>query len=155
MNCPNCGAENDAEARFCAECGTPLEPQNTKATDEDQPFVDAEVTMMSSRSEIAAQLKTMTVDQAQMAAAAEESGTGSPAEPEPIPPPPPIRPPSQPSTSGSGGQNRKMLYIIIGVIVVLILCCCCSSILFGIVFAEDIQDALDELSGLIVYSTAV
>ncbi len=26
-DCPNCGAKNEAEARFCAECGTPLEGQ--------------------------------------------------------------------------------------------------------------------------------
>ena len=24
MNCPNCGAANEPDARFCAECGAPL-----------------------------------------------------------------------------------------------------------------------------------
>ncbi len=29
MNCPSCGAKNDADVRFCAECGTPIESSDT------------------------------------------------------------------------------------------------------------------------------
>jgi hypothetical protein len=32
MNCPTCGTPNDADARFCAECGTPLENADNEAT---------------------------------------------------------------------------------------------------------------------------
>ena len=30
MNCPTCGAQNAAEARFCAECGVTLAPQSAE-----------------------------------------------------------------------------------------------------------------------------
>ncbi len=38
MNCQDCGARNEAKARFCSECGTPLEHQvaDTPPTDDDE-----------------------------------------------------------------------------------------------------------------------
>lgn len=33
MNCPRCGHENPDDAKFCAECGTPLHPQEDTTID--------------------------------------------------------------------------------------------------------------------------
>ena len=57
MNCPNCGAANEEDARFCAECGTPLE----RPPEDDEPFIidqvpdDSDRTVLSSRAELEAE----------------------------------------------------------------------------------------------------
>ena len=48
MNCPTCGAENEADAHFCAECGAPLETQDSA------PVEDDDLTIMSTVSEVSA-----------------------------------------------------------------------------------------------------
>lgn len=37
MNCPNCGAENNPEAKFCVNCGSPLTPSAERAQRIDLP----------------------------------------------------------------------------------------------------------------------
>jgi cobalamin biosynthesis Mg chelatase CobN len=154
MHCPNCGAENDAEARFCAECGAPLEDQtDIEATVAGRVFEEAgdDMTIMSTASEVAEQAKTVTVDQSQLAAVAEEADTASTTEPEPEPSPPPASsaPPAA-STGpidtgeGAGDESKKRLMIIIGIIVVLFLCCCCCSLAIGGAIGSD-PDAFEDL----------
>ncbi len=165
MNCPNCGAKNDADARFCEECGAPLENQDIEATMVGQNLsdvADSDQTIMPSPEELAAEeAKTVTVDYAKLVeAAAAESNDPAPSPP-PVPeaaPPPPPPDPSPPSSgdgdSGSiagggdaggdgetpaaagGGQSRKM-WILIGVVVLVLLCiCCCCSVPIGSCMAD-------------------
>ena len=96
MNCPNCGAKNDADARFCAECGTPLDNAVLKAAKVEEAFeeADEEKTIISAASDMAVEAKTLAVDQAEVVAAVEEVNNteeadddGSTAEPESSSPP--------------------------------------------------------------------
>ena len=80
MNCPTCGAENDADARFCAECGTPLENPDIEATIIGQKLdipddFDSDMTIMSSPARLAEEAKTVAVDQDALADAFDESGS--------------------------------------------------------------------------------
>ena len=109
MNCPTCGAENDADAHFCAECGTPLENQDIETTIAGQTFTvaDNDMTIISTSDQLAVeQAKTVSVDHSQVADAlveAEENGEGdtpSGIESEP-PPPPSINVPP----AGDGGND--------------------------------------------------
>jgi hypothetical protein len=154
MNCPNCGAENDADARFCAECGTPLDQPDADETIAGRvDLADSDMTMISTRPDLAAQEKTMRVDQEQLAAAAEAGTAASTSEP--VPPPPGDVPrdvpresyPSEPGNLG-GIQSNRNLWIVIGVILILMLCCCCASIFIGIAFAPEIEQYMGQLVGL-------
>ena len=119
MNCPNCGAENEAEARFCAECGTPLEgPANEVVAEDD------DRTIMSSVKQISEEAKTVSVSQADLADLNADIAQAEDAEFETETP----APPSGESTGGSsqGGGVFTQRNIIIAVVVLLILCCCCA-----------------------------
>ena len=164
MNCPSCGAENDVDARFCAECGTPLENQAVEAAKAGQVFDagDEDATIMSTPGELAAEAKTMTVDQAKVAASLdEEAAPAATLEPEPSPPPPPVPTPGSSmddqsgssSDDGDSGSNRRMM-IIIGVIILLVLCCCCCSVAVGGVIGSDpnsFEDLMREFTMLPAY----
>lgn len=160
MNCPNCGAENDADARFCAECGTPLDQQDADETiaGRNVDLADNDMTMISTRPDLGAQEKTMRVDQEQLAAAAEAGPAVPPSEPE-IPPPPAGDVMSDvPRESGSsqpgnlgGIRSNRNLFIALGVVLILMLCCCCASIFIGITFAEDIERLMGQLASLNSY----
>ena len=72
MNCPTCGAQNDVDARFCAECGTPLENPDIEATIVGQKFdlpddLDNDMTIMSTPSRLAEEAKTVSVGQDELA----------------------------------------------------------------------------------------
>lgn len=153
MNCPNCGAENEVGARFCVECGAPLENQ-VELPDHPPEFFDddSDRTILSTASRVAEEAKTMAVTQEQLAEA--ESAASYSAEPESsfLPPPPS-------AGAGSGGSSgfqglMTQRNIIIAVVVILLLCCCCCALGVAINAAsnpEAIEDILDELSLLPLY----
>ena len=121
MNCPTCGAENEGDARFCAECGAPLEGQVDQAVAEDE-----DRTILSTVSEISEEAKTVAVTQEDVAdLAAEMEAEEAEFEPEPSSPPP------GPPAGGNGGDGEGIMNqrnIIIAVVVLLVLCCCCCAI---------------------------
>lgn len=117
MNCPTCGAQNDADARFCGECGTPLENPDVEATiigqkfempdDFDSDSFDNDMTIMSTSARLVEEAKTMAVDQEAMAAAMEEPDTPEPsltdsARAAMLPPSPPEA--DEPVSAGTGGR---------------------------------------------------
>jgi len=142
MNCPNCGAENEAGARFCVECGAPLETQVNLP--DRPPEMDDDRTIMSSFSRLAEEeAKTVAVTQEQLAAAEAEAASAFERGPEPEVVPPTPRPIGGSGGSAGGGgsfgssgsgspgwMNRRN--IIIAVVVLLVLCCCCSLIIGGV-----------------------
>jgi|GEM_PF-1648633 len=174
MNCPNCGAKNEAEARFCAECGTPLDDVVVETAKVEQVFDETseDMTIISTPSEAAAEAKTLAVDQAKVVAGVEEGDekddaeTGSnddlPSEPESSPPP---STPSPTAAGGgdqngggvdlggdsNGGSNNRTLIIVGVVVLVLLLLCCCCSVLIGAAIGSDpntIQNLMGEISSL-------
>lgn len=117
MNCPNCGAHNDADARFCGECGNPLENPDVEATiigqkfemPDDLDFDDNDMTIMSSSARLAEEAKTLAVDQEAIAAAGTDFTR--PDEPEPLPSltdsaRAAMLPPSPPSVEEPSGVGR-------------------------------------------------
>lgn len=142
MNCRNCGAENEPEARFCAECGAPLEREigSTQPLEDE----DEDRTIFSATSQIAEQAKTVSVTQEDVATARAEAETASPAGSEPAP-----AGPSATGAPGSEGGGREWLNqrnIIIAVVVLLVLCCCCFFLSLGIYLASS--GALENISGI-------
>lgn len=138
MVCPKCGADNEAGARFCVECGAPLDTSvdlpSPEMPDED------DRTILSSLSRLAEEAKTVSVTQDQLAEA-EAAAANTPFRPEP-PPPPPMNA-SVGSSESQGWMTRRNMIIIGVVIVVLLLCCCCSVIIGGILADPTIMDDLD------------
>lgn len=139
MNCPTCGAENEADARFCAECGTPLEAQADQALAEDD-----DRTIMSSVSEISEEAKTVAVTQEDVANLADEMEKTEEAEVESDFSAPPPSPP----TGGDGGGSEGFLNqrnIIIIIVVLLVLCCCCCAITIIVSLASN-PDIMNEFT---------
>lgn len=155
MNCTNCGAANEPDARFCAECGAPLK---SPAGEEDiiivePPPEDLDRTILSSRAELEIEEATPITETEETFVAeveefprapevppAYEAGYGSSPEPadyeagygrepefEPGPPPP---------ESPAGGGNDPGFWtqrniIIVAVVIILLLCCCCAALVIG------------------------
>ena len=160
MNCPNCGAANDEEARFCAECGTPLEDQiDDEAAMAGELIIDEESdrTIPAFNRQVPERARTVMMTQDDMAVAVETASTiGVQAaamseedfEPEfSEAPPGDVYPGGE---AGAGGGNQQRTLIIIGVVAALLLCCCCfCAISIGSVLGSDpelIEDIIRELS---------
>ncbi|MEW5959397.1 MAG: zinc ribbon domain-containing protein [Chloroflexota bacterium] len=138
MNCPNCGAINEADARFCTECGTPLEDQS-------QPVMpppaedEADRTILSKGPLVIEDAKTVSVTQADVAAAEVKIEVEKPSSPESKSPPP------AKSDSGQGLTSSRNL-IIIAIVGLVLLCCCCSILaLVGAAGSGVIEDITNEL----------
>jgi hypothetical protein len=160
MNCQNCGAENEPGARFCAECGTPLEDLRGAT----QPLENDDHTILSTASQLAEEAKTVSVTQDEVAVAADEIETDIPYEddeptifsseppgmtPAPASPPPPESPPPAGGSSSDGGFLNQRNIIIIAVVVLLVLCCCCFFIVLGVILGSgDIQQMFPGLNNL-------
>ena len=141
MNCPNCGAKNEAEARFCAECGAPLEGQVNEVIAEDE-----DRTIMSSVKQISEEAKTVSVSQSDLADLSADMAQAEEAEFETETP----APPASVSTGGGGGSSQgggmfTQRNIIIAVVVLLVLCCCCCAVAGIIGYFSD-QIDLNDLS---------
>ncbi len=144
MNCQSCGAKNEAEASFCAECGAPLESQVGGA----QPLEDDDDrTILSMPSQIAEEAKTVAVTQEEVAEA--EAEAAAPVEPEPDLPPPPDSPAS--GSGGGGGGLFTQRNIIIVVVVLIVLCCCCFALSVGIGASGVFDEIQRELGSLPCY----
>lgn len=116
MNCPTCGAKNEADARFCAECGAPLENQEADAAENDQ-------TILSTVSQVSEEAKTVSVTQEDVDNLAAEMEQAEDADFEPDT----ASPPSGTADPGgdTGQKSNTQRYIIIGILIILVLCCCC------------------------------
>jgi hypothetical protein len=164
MNCSVCGAENEADARFCAECGAQLEPhlqQGLEATLAGRPGdddFDNEATILSPRPEIEAQLRNLSIEPVEPdEISMPEDDMRSALEPEPplmaanddLPMAEPEDEPEvdHPPPPQAGDNSRKILIIVGLILAVLILCCCCLSLVVGGLIGSDPQ-LLDEFNNL-------
>ena len=137
MNCPTCGAENEADARFCAECGAPLESQT------DTPVEDDDMTILSTVSEVSEEAKTVSVTQDDVAELAAEMEEAEEAEFEPETSSPPMT--GEVVSGGASGRNNTQRYIVIGVLVFLVVCCCCC-VLAALVSAVTGEIDMDNIN---------
>ncbi len=160
MNCPTCGAPNDVDARFCAECGTPLESQEPAPASRPPalPAYDNDATIYSAPRDFAAEAKTVAVSQSDVVDRLKSEAPPAPASPEPPAAPPAVEPPpaefwppasagttTPPAAAATGNSKKKMwLMIGVGVVVLAIACCCCSTIVGGVLGNPD---TLNSLSG--------
>lgn len=167
MNCPNCGAANEPDARFCAECGAPLKGP---AGEEDiiivePPPEDTDRTIYSSRAELEVEEATP-LNETEETFVAEveeipetpdippayeagydsqpepadfESGYGHEPEFEPSPPPPPE---SLTGRGDSSGFWTRRNIIIVTVVVILLLCCCCAALAIGGALGSGLLDEM-------------
>jgi hypothetical protein len=145
MNCPNCGAENEAGARFCVSCGAPLETQVDRPVF--PPELDDDRTILSSVSRISEEAKTVAVTSDQLASYEAESTSsagyeaGSPSS---------FLPGAGESSSNSGGSSSggggffttRNIIIIVVVVLFLFICCCCSLMIGGVLANPELLEDL-------------
>lgn len=149
MYCQNCGAENEAGARFCVECGTPLE---SEAVASPPPLVeeDADRTILTSAPRVAEEAKTVSVTQAEVVAAAAEIEVEPPPESSAAVPPPISAGKDVGRSMPSSGSGRSRNYLIIAIVVLIILCCCCTTlVVIGAASSDVINDIMYELTLLV------
>jgi len=135
MNCPTCGAENEADARFCAECGSPLD------SEPDQPLTENEDLTIVSAGQIPEQAPTVAGDQEDVVSVPGESTEADEAE---IEMDDTSTAADLPPGNGRGSSNTQR-YIIIAVVVLLFLCCCCCLLAAVIAVASD-PDIIDQFT---------
>jgi len=134
QHCPNCGAENNEEAQFCAECGAPLDTENEVVEVDDDPtllstniseLIEAQKTEIFEGSSDEDDGATIQISSAEIVEATAQ---------EPQTPPP--------APSGDEGDNggtevassggwMTQRNIIIAIVVLLVLCCCFFAIVGG------------------------
>ena len=181
MNCPACGAPNETDAQFCAECGSPLENNETEATIAGQkwsidpesadPGIDEPVTVSEAdentgdlpvvpESTVVGQFPSPTTppepdDQPdEPSPSSIEDEAELPESPETAEPEAEVSP-KEVSPGANGGSSRKVGFIV-GVVALLfiIICCCCSvfvGAMFGLLTSELGQEILRELGAISVH----
>jgi hypothetical protein len=167
MHCQNCGAENDPDARFCAECGAPLESQiSTQPMDLDEDDNDHTIVSVPAPSlesaESAADTTTTTTTTTTVDDASDDDDSDDnvdddatevvtdpepepPTEPEPVVTTPPADTPTGAQSNGDGLFTKRN--IIIAIIVLVVLCCCCFALSVGAgIISGTFEDIQRELS---------
>jgi hypothetical protein len=143
MNCPNCGAENEPEVRFCVECGTPLESQAVPLSIEDDDANDR--TILSSMPLVAEEAKTVAVSSDDVLSAVGEpdivveSFSDRPAVEESGPAYGSV---DAAPLGGDVAPPKKRNYLLIAIVAFIVLCCCCGASAIGFMAASG---ALEEI----------
>ena len=166
MNCTNCGAANEPDARFCAECGAPLK---SPAGEDDiiivePPREDTAQTIFSAQSELEVE-EAIPVNETEETFVAEVEGipgapdvppayeAGYSSQPEPVdyeagysrePEFEPGPPPPESLTGdddGPGFWTRRNI-IIVAVVILLLLCCCCAALAIGGALGSGLLDEM-------------
>ncbi len=149
MHCPVCGAENEADAALCVECGASLENQvePIPAGDDDrtiispvpETIIDAEKVEVLRREDDEA---TVVISQEEMAKPQDEVIAGEPESGVPVPASGPLPGHQEDSAvKGSGLTSQRNLIIIAVVVVVLLFLCCCFFAILGGAAASLLEQA--------------
>lgn len=159
MNCPICGAKNEADARFCAECGASLEEQFEAKTPSSESY-DTDQTILSG-STMATTQPLESSQPVDKMAQTEYMGNQPPVDikTEPSPPGPEAyydyeaasEPAPHPPLPTNGDKGNRSLLIV--VVVLLLLCCCCTATaIIGWSLWTYGDQLVEELSLIPVYS---
>jgi len=152
MNCPNCGAQNEPEVRFCVECGTPLEGQPVTPPVEEEDQNDK--TILSSMPLVAEEAKTVAVSQDDVLSAVDDepdievveslsdSSAASDASVSGESSGPSYGSVDAAPVGGEATPPKQRNYLLIAIIAFIVLCCCCGAAAIGFMAASG---ALEEI----------
>ena len=152
MNCPNCGAENSPNMRFCVECGASLKPQTPPSTPPELPdeSVDDDQTILSSSNPLRPRVEEADIS---------DRGRPEVAVPPPLSEdmpshtsamPPPLIEDQANSDQAELPQKPRKLFVALGACLSMIFFCICFTVIIIMVAAlsdpDGFEDLLRELS---------